>query len=181
VSALLAADERLFHLVNGVWTSRFLDAVLPALSDADKSASFWAAIALGAGFWVCRERRSVLKTLAALVLTVGACDLLAYRVLKQAVRRPRPEYSGISVVLRAGAHGRYGFPSNHAANCFAVVAFLGTLYPAVRIPLFLLASVVAYSRVYVGAHFPLDVAGGAAFGSLVGWTAAAVFRRRRRA
>lgn len=181
MSSVLALDETLFHLINGVWTNRLFDAVFPALTDANKSRAVLVALALGAGLWILKARRKAVETLTGLALTVGASDLLAYRVLKQAVRRPRPEHSGIPVILRAGSHGLYGFPSNHAANCFAAAAFLGTLYPAALAPLLVVAALVGYSRVYVGAHFPLDVVGGGVFGAMIGRVSAAAFKRWRKA
>lgn len=68
--------------------------------------------------------------------------------------------------------GKYSYFSGHSSNSFAVATYLGLIlrkWKAV-LPLFLVwASVVAYSRIYVGVHFPLDILTGAIWGSLFGF------------
>ena len=170
---LRAADRFLFHKINHVWTNRALDAVLPLVTDLNKSRVFLGLVLpLVLLAWVWRQRLRAVRAILALALIVGMTDLVCYRAIKPLVHRLRPEYAGVAPVLRAGSHGRYGFPSNHAANSFAAAAFLSALDPALSLPLFAAASVVAYSRVYVGAHFPLDVVGGALVGMVLGFAGA---------
>ena len=64
-------------------------------------------------------------------------------------------------------HG-HSFPSSHAANTFAAGTFLALRFPRWR-PVLAIPVLVAYSRVYVGVHYPSDVFGGAALGAGVGW------------
>lgn len=175
--SLIAADRLLFHKVNQVWTHPALDAFMPFVTDLHKSRPvLWLVLPAALAAWIYRKRELAARTILALALVVGLTDTLSYRVIKPLVHRARPEGAGVAVVLRAGSGGD-GFPSNHAANTFAAAAFLAPLYPALSVPLFAVAAVVAYSRVYVGAHFPLDVAGGAALGLLIGWLAGAALRR----
>jgi undecaprenyl-diphosphatase len=58
-------------------------------------------------------------------------------------------------------------PSGHAATSFACATLLAWLTPLPRVPLFVLATLIAFSRVYDGVHYPLDVVGGAVLGLLV--------------
>jgi len=59
------------------------------------------------------------------------------------------------------------FPSGHAATSFACAALLAWLTPLPKVPLFALAALIAFSRVYDGVHYPLDSVGGAVLGLLV--------------
>ena len=61
-------------------------------------------------------------------------------------------------------------PSNHASNIFALAVILSYFYGRIRIPLFVLASFIAISRVYVGVHYPGDVIVGGLFGYSIGWS-----------
>ncbi len=177
LSAVRGADRLLFVKINSVWTCRALDLLLPALTDANRSPWFWAGLAGVAALWLYRDRARAALVIAALGLTVGASDLLCFRLVKPLVRRLRPEYVLSGVILRAGRHGRYGFPSNHSANAFAAAAFVSSFYPRLSWPLFALAGAIAYSRVYVGAHFPADVLGGAVIGFGLGRLAALGLKR----
>lgn len=98
---------------------------------------------------------------AALALIVTS--LLAYLV-KRLVRRSRP-----SDELQASIPpDRYSFPSGHTAAAFSLaIAMFGSM-PLAAPPLLLLALCVGYGRMYLGVHYPLDVAAGAAIGLLTG-------------
>jgi len=63
----------------------------------------------------------------------------------------------------------YSFPSSHAVNIFAAAYFLSQPFKRL-VPLFFgIAAIVAYSRIYIGIHYPLDVIGGAGIGLLIAW------------
>ncbi len=66
--------------------------------------------------------------------------------------------------------GRFNsFPSGHTTTSFAFAYAMSRFYPALRIPLYLIAVFVGASRVYLGSHFPSDIAGGAILGIVIGW------------
>jgi undecaprenyl-diphosphatase len=81
-------------------------------------------------------------------------------VIKLAVDRPRPHDHPL--VPEPTTHS---FPSGHATTSFACAATLARFVPRHGVPVLdVLAAAIAYSRVYVGVHYPLDVLGGAALG-----------------
>lgn len=93
---------------------------------------------------------------------------------KALVARSRPDATTLGRPLRAVVDG-HGFPSSHAAVAAGIVVALVLVLPLRSIPTVLLMLVVlatAIARVHLGVHWPLDVAGGAAVGSLGGATGA---------
>jgi membrane-associated phospholipid phosphatase len=103
-----------------------------------------------------------------LAIGIAVAGLAAYllaKVIKNAVARGRPADLLDDVHLRGAHVGGLGFVSGHSAVAFAIVTVV-TMWldrPA-RIVLWCLAATVAIARIYVGAHLPLDVVGGAALG-----------------
>ncbi len=170
LEALASADRWLLLKVNRDWSGPFLTAVLPPITDLQKLAwvKFGAAPAAVA-LWLWRGRKRALRVLVVAALAVAASDLLAFRVIKPLVARPRPTHAGVPVVVRASIGGTDGFPSNHASNMAAAASVLSVAYPAGTWVFAGLALVIAYSRVYVGAHYPGDVLAGLLLGFLLGW------------
>ena len=125
-------------------------------------------------------KRRVYNTLW-LLAGVALCFLLADQIsnnaIKEGVQRLRPCYGLEDVrMFRTGKGGLYGFPSSHAANAFAITMFFMLVYRNITtrkshwFPIVMLfwAIVVAYSRVYLGKHYPLDVICGSLLGIGVG-------------
>jgi undecaprenyl-diphosphatase len=162
---LLHLDRHFEHWIVGQRVG-WLDWFFVGLSRVGELGLVWLAIALALA--VVRRRPSVFG----LVLVAdGVADLLS-RLGKLLVHRHRP------FVHQLGpATTTHSFPSGHTATSFACAAVLASLAPRFRVPLFVLAALIAFSRLYNGDHFPLDVLAGAVLGLLV---AAVVLRVSRR-
>ena len=121
-----------------------------------------------------------LKSLLILILVIAAMvtftdqitNLFKYVIAK----RPRPcREEDLQEVMRfiAGGCGRYGFFSGHSSNSMAVAVFAGLIlrpyYKNLIFFLLLWSFIVAYSRIYVGVHYPLDIICGMTFGALAGF------------
>ena len=100
------------------------------------------------------------------ILAVALADWSAMG-LKALVDRPRPplRYPEPEPLVRTPHDG--SFPSGHAATSFAAATIMSFAFPRLAPFLFVLAALVAWSRVYVGVHYPLDIIGGAILGVLV--------------
>ncbi|MBA2279491.1 flippase-like domain-containing protein [Candidatus Saccharibacteria bacterium] len=160
-------ERPLFDAVNNLPT--FLDSTMYAITQLGGVGALflWVGIA-----WFFINRRAA--------LTVAGTGIFAWniaRLMKTLVARGRPEELLDSLRLFGDEKfGGYGFPSGHStfvAACVTVLYF--QLDRAYRKYLLLAVFAVGFSRMYLGAHFPLDVIGGWALGALLGATVCLLF------
>jgi undecaprenyl-diphosphatase len=139
----------------------WLDPLFVGLSIAGSGALIW--LAVGVAFTVLRRN-------AAPFLLVAATALLTNLVvtgLKHAVGRERPPAVILDPKPLMEVPTTSSFPSGHAATSFACALILARVEPRLTIPLFVLAALIGFSRVYVGVHYPFDVLAGTALGLAV--------------
>jgi undecaprenyl-diphosphatase len=148
----------------------FLDPIFKGLTYAGTYGAVW--LVLAALFaLVLRRPQIFVWTLVA----DGIGELVA-DALKGAIPRARPHVHAL--VTRPHTHS---FPSGHATTSFACATVLAFGLPRLRLPLLLLAAGIAWSRVYVGVHYPLDVIAGALLGVAVGMATSALQAKSKRA
>jgi undecaprenyl-diphosphatase len=147
------------------WHAPWLDAVMWTLSAIGYVGGVWLLIALLMAVWSPRLRRAAFQLVLALLLT----QLVVDHAIKPLIARPRP----FSALQSARVVGHYrpptfSFPSGHAAISFAAATVLTCALPRAGAIWFLLAALIAFSRVYIGVHYPLDITAGALIGCVVG-------------
>ncbi|HUX61073.1 MAG TPA: phosphatase PAP2 family protein, partial [Ignavibacteriaceae bacterium] len=104
-----------------------------------------------------------------LLLLILVTDQVNSKIIKEIVHRIRPCNVLPNVRTPLGFNGTFSFPSSHAVNNFAAAFFIYILFPNLKWALFITASLIAISRVYVGVHYPSDILGGAIIGSAFGY------------
>jgi undecaprenyl-diphosphatase len=123
---------------------------------------------LAIGWWLARKAGE-LRTMAALAWA-GLGTLVAVggnQPIVNAVAEKRPYVSIPHTLLLVGRSADYGFPSDHAVMAGAVAAGLCYVNRRLGVIAWVVAVLLAFSRVYVGAHYPHDVAAGLALGAAV--------------
>ena len=134
---------------------------------------FWIILTLILLIWK-RTRRAGLACTISLLL-----DFLIVNILiKNLVARPRPYDLFQHIEALAGPMKDYSYPSGHTAASFACSLVLVRMLPKkYGIPLVVLSALIAFSRLYLGVHYPTDVIGGFLIGCLTSWIACRVIRR----
>ncbi len=176
------ADRFLFEKINGDWTTPFLDAVFPWW----RYQNTWLPLYLFLFLFVLMNFGwRIWPWIVAVALTITITDQFSSHLIKLWVNKPRPcqeaDMVGHVRLLLNGCPGNPGFTSSHATNHFgAAILFYLTLKPVLKqwsYLWFFWAATVSYAQIYIGIHYPLDVAGGAIFGSLIGMGMAALYNR----
>ncbi len=169
-----AVDAWLFTQINELPHPAFLNRSMSRLTWVMTGGHAWTAIvaitviAGGSRRWPVAGR-----VLPALWLTTW---LVEYPI-KRFFRRRRPFVAIVQAIVLGRKPGSYSFPSGHSAAAFAGAALLATEFPRARRVFFLVAALTGFSRVYLGAHYPGDVAIGSAVGIGLSRTFRALFRR----
>ncbi len=161
-------EARAFQAVNGL-----PDPVYPPAWAVMQLGSFGAIPVSAAAAWLARDRE-----LAALLLIGGTGTWALSKAVKQIVRRPRPMILLPGVRRRGRDASGLGYLSGHAGVAVALgAAALPRLGLRGRALTLTVIPLVGLTRIYVGAHLPLDVVGGAALGLAVSAASAIAVRR----
>ncbi|MBI4681720.1 MAG: phosphatase PAP2 family protein [Nitrospirae bacterium] len=155
-------DASLFLLINQGLHNNVLDSFMTFITN--KSYILFIAILIPLFFKDWRKGLLVFSLAAMGFFTAdGIGD-----ILKRLFARPRPCHELHNVSLVVECVKSFSFPSGHAATSFAMASIIGHHFRRAAIPAFLLAALVAFTRIYVGVHYPSDVIGGAVLGGVTG-------------
>lgn len=122
------------------------------------------------------NRKTFFVSLIVITLMIVFTDQVT-NLFKDGFQRLRPCYDeetkNLLRLVKSSCGGKFGYFSGHASNSMAVAVFAGLLlrnkYKYLAFLLLFWAALMAYSRIYIGVHFPLDVISGMIFGAFSGW------------
>jgi len=164
-------DQQLLLFVNSLNTP-FWDSVMHAISGKLIWAPLYLAILIYLGI---TYKRKFYIILIFIILAATLADQSSVLV-KNIVHRLRPcndpSLSGLVHIVKGECGGLYSFVSSHATNSFDV-AVLSLLFIRKRwysVSIIIWASVVGFSRIYLGVHYPGDVLCGSILGAFIGWS-----------
>ena len=163
LQSLINIDKSIFSFFNSTISNPIFDVFFPIITNQD----IWTIpILIGVIILSIKGGKRGKISSAILVITIILADYSSAQILKPFFQRLRPSHElidGIRLLVPKG--GKYGFVSSHAANIFAAATVLSYFYIKYKKLFFTIAVLVAFSRVYVGVHYPADIF----FGSLLGY------------
>jgi decaprenylphosphoryl-5-phosphoribose phosphatase len=157
-------DRALLRLVRTTGHTPARDRAVRSFSKAGEHGAAWLALGAAGAAIDARRRRSWLRADAVIL-----ASYVVNQLVKVAVRRHRPELPGLPRLVHT--HSELSFPSAHATTSFTAVRVFAALGVPAAV-LLAVATALAASRVWLGAHYPSDVLAGALLGTAFGRLAA---------
>ena len=151
----------------------FLTPILKFLTMLGDHGMLWIGIAL---LLILIKRTRPIGATAGASLAINA--LLVNVFLKNIVARTRPYEVIHGLTSLVGEQSDFSFPSGHTSSAFSVAVVMFMLMPKkYGVPALIVATLIAYSRLYVGVHYPSDIIGGLIIGILVAVICVAIYKK----
>ena len=164
---LSAIDVAVFFFINHTLQNPVFDAIMPWITDLNKHMVVLLLV-FGTLVWMIVKGGATRTAAIVLIVTIVITDQLNSFWLKYLFERVRPCRALNDVHLLVSCGSGFSFPSSHAVNTFAGAAVLSHFFRKQTWAFMTFAGVVAFSRVYVGVHYPSDVVGGGILGAGMG-------------
>ena len=158
-----AVDTRLFLAVNHLPHTRLLNALYYGLTFIFQGAAAWY---VWVGITALHKRGTLKELFREVALPLTITGILVEYPIKAYFKRRRPFITIIQAIVIGKKPGSWSFPSGHSAGAFAGAWLLNRKFPRWRGLRYLVASQVAFSRIYLGDHYPGDVLTGSLAGLL---------------
>lgn len=166
INSLSTLDYSIFHIFNVQLTNPVFDVLMPIITDL----RLWIPVLLlGFGTMIKQKKKRGAIYVLYILLTVGICDAVNHNITKELVNRERPCNQNIEARVLVSKPGGMSFPSSHALNSFYLAFMFAQFFPNRKWYFYSSAGVVAYTRVYCGVHFPIDILIGSLNGIVYGY------------
>ena len=177
IDEILKLDSKLFLYLNNLGTSKF-DIFWISLSKIEANILMYLFLIL-LFFYIQKIRPKLIYIFYlffVIALMIAITDQGA-NIFKDSFQRLRPCYNESIIdslrLVKENCGGKYGFFSAHASNSFSLAIFFGLLFiNRIRYIIMITivyASLISYSRIYLGVHYPIDIIFGSFFGIFVGF------------
>jgi undecaprenyl-diphosphatase len=176
ISFLQDIDTAVFFFVNHTLGNPLFDFLMPLLTDLNKFRIVQLLVVVGMAAALIRGGRRARIVCLLLVVAIACGDQLSSFVIKPLFGRVRPCWTLSDVRIFVGCGSGFSFPSSHAVNNFAAATILSFYYRKYIGAFYLFAALIAFTRLYVGVHYPSDVLGGALIGAAVSLCIIAIWK-----
>ncbi len=166
VDFLYNIDVSIFYLLNQTISNPLFDSFFPYITNVKS----WYLVYII--FWlilIFKSGRIGKISAILIILVIALSDQISSHLLKNLFERVRPCNVLEDVNLLISCSKSYSMPSSHAVNNFAAAIFFSKLFPKYKLPLIIVAMVMALSRPIVGVHYFSDIFVGAIVGIIIGY------------
>ncbi len=183
IDKILYYDEQLLHFINHDLKNHFFDWLMPLL----RNSPFWIPLYIFLVLFILiNYKKTGYWLIIFALLTVVCSDLVSSSLIKQNVFRLRPcnnpALSSWLSILVGYRPQSSSFTSSHAANHFALAMFLFQIFKNSFgkwiYLLFLWAGSISYAQMYVGVHYPIDIACGTLIGIFIGYLFSRIYAKQ---
>ncbi|HEX2985696.1 MAG TPA: phosphatase PAP2 family protein [Caproiciproducens sp.] len=170
IVSILNMDNKLLALIQRRVRCSFLDKIMPVITSLGTCGIIWGVVMV-----IFLRVHRYRKVGLVLFITLVLCALLTNLILKPIVARPRPCHIAPEVPLLIPCPMDYSFPSGHTMSSFAAAMIISAANPTFGLLAFILAALIAFSRLYLFVHYPSDVLAGTLFGIAMSCTTLFIF------
>ena len=175
LSSVSSFDHNVLNAVNSTMRCGILDSIMPYITKLGDAGIFWIALAL-----ILLIPKKTRRTGAAMGVAMVIGLIVGNGIIKPLVARPRPFNISNTILpkdqLLISAPTDYSFPSGHTLASFEAATALYKDHTLYGFAAFVLAILIAFSRIYLQVHYPSDVFGGAILGFLFGLLGSTIVR-----
>lgn len=177
---LINADYTIFEKINSHWTSPWADWFFPFITDLHKSPYlFLAVLSVLIFLFYGKYKKLGFIYLIFMLIAVSVSDWAGSKVKNHYLRKRPFENPEIHAIQKSPA-GTKSFYSNHTSNMFTFATYVTCFFPPLAVPTYTAATLVAYSRIYNGVHYPSDVIAGGLMGIIWGLALSSLAKRFKR-
>lgn len=164
-------DFQILDFIQTHMRTPFLDSFFTRITHLGDAGTVWILIAV-----ILLFTKKYRKAGIGMLIVMLIANIIGDQIIKPLVGRARP-FTYRDIQLLIPPPGRFSFPSGHTASSFGAAVFLYLYDKKLGTPAFILAALIAFSRLYLYVHYPTDVLGGILLGTVCAVFVFRVFRR----